>query len=965
VVVLAAVSGLLAQTVPLLDNPDFEDAPLKWTTWPTESSSTVESDEAVAQHGQHSLRVTATRAGDRLFACAPLALFEAGKLYRISVWIRRDPQVPDRAIGFRINWRGEKDGTIKDRSSPAQVRLTREGEWTQRSGLFVASKLEPHAQFMLSVEDAVGRVWFDNITVEDLGTAETLQSDVWTNQTIGVEIGAGPLGRFQQHKQANDRWYQAGARYNALVFAAAFAERDLRDLQRCLGYAGKPADETMAARFKSCDETLNAAYLAYAKAFRSKEEADFAAFGAVADRLQGDLDGLRQDLAATLQALRPATPVTLPRELGRQARSVKPLEANGRMNRLLFGGWSPTPFSEWEEPFDLEFHSCAPGAPKVHTETELDFSNVTQACDDLQKLGYQGTFSMLSFGLHEYMYAPAWFVDKYKDEPDFFKLSADALPARRRDGNEQSLNYLHPAVRAYIKDYLGKYAAFGRNEPRLLFYETAQEAYPYFTTSKGLRESGYGPHGEAAFRQWLQAKYRDIAVLNREWGSTYADFAAVVPPPDAYVGRPAITPLVAEFEAFRDDAYLGYLKLIYDSLKAGDPTKPVVSRHSDLLSRINGARIFETCDILSYHRGSPQMDVGNLYLNSLNRFARRSLGYMEDFWGVQQEGDRAWDERAQRRGLEKHICRESIWGRTLQMKWYAYTAGAYLFEYNGNWFNPQYDLTTVRYCTPGLAIAKQQMEKLDWVLTHSQIAPAKVLVLQPSATMRNERPEMGAYSTLLDLHRGLYDLGVLYELVPEEYIQDGRASLSDYKVVVLPNAKYLAADLQRRLLEFGRGQGHLLILVGENGTFDELARPCDALRQGLGPEAPTQDLQRGIWYGKLGASQVCLIPALSGLVDYMDLPKLAMSCAPYPLQGYYRTENVLRVAENGDRYLFILNPDVDHGLETSVWLNGPIPPAVDVTAPGGFPVPVAFKDGVSTLKVRLGPGETAVIWIGR
>ena len=64
------------------------------------------------------------------------------------------------------------------------------------------------------------------------------------------------------------------------------------------------------------------------------------------------------------------------------------------MNRLLFGVWSPTAFAEYERPFDLEFHSSAPGAPKVHTETEIDFSNITAACDSLEAQG-TSTFSYL------------------------------------------------------------------------------------------------------------------------------------------------------------------------------------------------------------------------------------------------------------------------------------------------------------------------------------------------------------------------------------------------------------------------------------------------------------------------------------------------------------------------------------------------------------------------------------------
>lgn len=951
-----------AQPVTLLKNPDFEEPQLGWGSWPDDSQAKYEIDKTVAQSGIQSLRITSVRSGDRAYAIAPLITLDPGVVYRVSYYVRREGTVPPRAVGLNINWRDPQTKVIKNRCVPSHTRINRVGEWEQRSGLIISPDDGTQAEFLLWLQYAAGRVWFDNVTIERLGPPSELKTDVWTNQTIGVEIGSGPISRFSKHMADNTPIYQMGVRYNDLVFQSAFAESRLRDLERCSDYAGKDQPTDLREEFDAAEWQLNATYGAYTKAFKSGEPADNAAFTAAADKLATMLQKLDTDVAAAYQVIRPAQPVPLPAKLGRQPRSVRPIEPNGRMNRLLFGAWSPTQFTEAEKPFQLEFHSSAPGAPKVHTETELDFSNITEACDNIEKLGYNGTFSYLAFGIHEYLYAPQWFVDKHKAEPDFFKLSQDGLKGTS-GGSGHSLNWLHPAVQAYIKDYLGKYAAFCKNEPRILFYEVAQEAYPYFTTEKGIRETGYGPHGEAAFRQWLQAKYRTIAALNNEWGATYPGFDAIQPPPDAYLGRKEITPLVAEFEAFRDDAYIGYLKLIYDSLKAADPDKPVVARHSGLLSVINGARLFETCDVLSYHRGAPQMQLGHVYLNSLNRYAKKGLGYMEDFWGKQEEQDRVWDERAQRRGLEKHICRSSTWGRSLQMKWYGYTSGAYIFEYNGNWFNPQYDLTTIRYCAPALAVAKRKMEQVDWILTHSEIAPSKVLVLQPSATMRIERPDQSVYGTLLALHAGLYNLGVLYELVPEEYFQDGRAKFSDFNAIILPGAKYLSADLQEKLLTWARS-GKQLVLIGENGTYDDLARPCGVLKQALGADHTATDLWRGGKEVAVGKGRAWIIPQLSGMVDYMDLPKAMAAMAAHPVQGYYLGEHVLRVTEDGEKYLFILNPDVDHPIKKNyIELDFPVKEAIDILAPDGFPVPVETHGNRATIQLRLGPGETTVLWL--
>ena len=1009
----AGAEGAAARNLALLPNQDFEEAPLGWGQWPDDSQSRLDLDNQVAQHGRQSLRVTAVRASDRAFATASTRAFETEIVYRVSLSVRKDPQVEEQAISVAINYRGGADEAIRQRARPVQLAKVPEGDWVRWSGLFLTPKGVTSWQFLLGVEFTVGRVWFDNIRIERLGAVADLQPDVWTNLTLGVEIGSAPLQRFAKHKDANDVVYQRALRYNALLMDSAFAEKDLRDLERCCAYAGRPAPERARALFGESEQLLNRTYQAYGAAFTSGKEEDARAFAAGAEALEHALQGLRAEVGQSLRRLRPANAPPLPARLGRQERRVPPFQANGRMNRLLFGAWSPTHFTDFEKPFDLEFHSSAPGTPRAHTEAQLDFGNITEACDLLEKAGYAGTFGYLPFGIHEYLYAPAWLVEKHKDEPDFYKASWDGLKGGSR-GSDHSLNFLHPAVREYIRDYLGKYASFCKNEPRVLFYETAQEAYPDFGTPKGRRETGYGPHGIRAFREYLQARHKSIAALNRAWGTAYADFGAIEPPPDAYAqpqrgtvpqsdrngDTPAgeahnravrkseirnpkseigITPLVAEFEAFRDDAYIGYLKLIYQSLKAADPGKPVVSRHSALLNSINGARLFETCDVLSYHRGAPQMQLMNVYLNSLNRYHRRGLGYMEDFWGLQEE--RASDEVVQRRGLEKHIAQECTWGRTLQMKWYSYTAGAYIFTYNGNWMNPRYDVTTMRYAAPALAVAKRKMESLDWVLTHSSIAPARVLVLQPSATMRNERPDQDVYQEIHALHALLTRSGIPYELLPEEYVADGRARLADFDAVILPRARYLAGDLQRALLKFAQSGG-TLVACGRPASHDDLARPADLLVPELlkGVPAASTALVERVWGSESPAPEgkgwaalrcgkgqlVASIPLSQGGTEEGKRALAGLLAATARRAAWSeasRFEVVLRTAEDGGRYLFLLNPDVDRPAEDTVRVGFPAKSAVDVTIPEGFPVKVSPTAGGASLAVRLGPGETAVVFL--
>jgi len=384
------------------------------------------------------------------------------------------------------------------------------------------------------------------------------------------------------------------------------------------------------------------------------------------------------------------------------------------------------------------------------------------------------------------------------------------------------------------------------------------------------------------------------------------------------------------------------------------------------------------------------MQLMNVYLNTLSRYAGKgkSLGYMEDFWGIQEERCRVAEEAVQRRALEKHTARTAIWGRTLQMKWYAYTAASYLGMYNGNWFNPRYDLTTMRYCAPGLAVVKRKLELVDWVLTHSSIVAAKLGILQPSATMRIERPERRTFHDIVGLHQLLYGNGQVYELVPEEYFESGKARLAEFGAVILPRAEYMSADLQNKLAQFAK-TGGTLIIIGRPGAHDEIARESglllNELRGACDPDAWAEAERLWNESGALekgnppeGAPHVVVKCGEGRVVAWEpmrevkagtgqpEILKLIADAAPRAARTRNnRLEVVLRITETGERYLFALNPDPDNPAADTVLLAQPAGTAVDVTVAGGFPVKVSSTREGAAFHIRLGPAEFAAIHLGR
>jgi hypothetical protein len=504
-----------------------------------------------------------------------------------------------------------------------------------------------------------------------------------------------------------------------------------------------------------------------------------------------------------------------------------------------------------------------------------------------------------------------------------------------------------------------------------LFYEFAPETLMNFRTSAGTRSIGYGKHARLAFQEHLRQRYQDIAAVNAALGTDFADFNAAVQPPDPLAQkRETVTPLDAEFEIFRENSYMDYLRSINQAIKTADPSKPTVARFSGLITDMNGAQVFDVCDIVSHHCRAPRMQMVYPYLNSMNRHYRRGLGYMEDFWGCQDAQDRIDEEQAQRRGLEKHVARSLIWGRTLQMKWYSYTTGAYIFTYNGNWMSLRHDLTTMRYCAPALGVTLRKLENFDWVLTHSEITPGRILLLQPSASMRNLRPSHSVAGDMQQFHNFLQANGFVYESLPEEFLLDGRVSLSEFDVVLLPRAQYMATTLQAQLADFVNGGG-TLVAMADLPTADELARPGAVFQQKLAAAGKTREWKTAdqAWATERyhAAGRVLRLTAGVGTgIPAADLVAMLKKCAGRDAWADGDVlEVILRHAEDGNDYLFVQNPDLDQTRAATLKFTVPCAQLIDASLPGGVAVPMRVEGVVKSAPIRLGPAETAVLWLKR
>jgi len=78
--------------------------------------------------------------------------------------------------------------------------------------------------------------------------------------------------------------------------------------------------------------------------------------------------------------------------------------------------------------------------------------------------------------------------------------------------------------------------------------------------------------------------------------------------------------------------------------------------------------------------------------------------------------------------------------------------------------------------------------------------------------MRNMRPSQSVAGGMQQFHNFLQANGFVYESLPEEFILDGRVSLGDFDVVLLPPALYMPVALQTQLAAFVNNGGTLVAL---------------------------------------------------------------------------------------------------------------------------------------------------------
>lgn len=982
-------------------NCDFENGVEGWGVWYSDDPNATltrypfTADDTMAHGGQNSLKIVAPDADGRVFVSEISTDLEQDKRYEVSWWLRKSPELDEARLSVRFIFRPDDAKTAGWKMKTVQPVVSErraEGEWLYRRGTFRPVKGSGKSVTLgLYLNEALGTLWIDDVRIREIDPKENRVADLWVYDPHRVELGRAPMAAYDALVESKSPLIAMAKRYNELLVKSAFVKEDVRRWLRARHYDGlaPTAGVPTSAAALPIENQVSGLYQLYGEAYTSGDGERFAQrFEQFAAQLEDGLAALQsqareQTTALTAQHRRAGRQWSAPPAL----LDVGPpaISADGRVNQIIFGNRSLYQFQQMEVPLLFDpVHSTTVGNPGSERPGHYNWSPYDNQWNDIRASGIPSKSCLLLFlALHDGCYMPSWLWERAAQDPEILHPIQGGELSKR--GNRGQLNWWHPDVQAYAREIVSDMGRHFRDRDDFLFYVFQWECYgPYAAAKTGRREVGYGSHATTAFRAWLRTKYEAVTTLNRRWGSRYASFEAIEPPPDKYVlERTRTKPLAGEWEAWRERSYTEWCKLMYQAWKAADPNKPVLAGHSGIYRSFSMPDVYETCDMLGFHSSAPTQMLGTLLINSMSRYnGYKPVCQYENFWGTQEHHDRMFEELPQRHNAQKYLFRLTAWSRFMQIWWYSYTPATYLTNYDGNYFDPSYGLTTLRYRTAGLPVYFQKFRRLQRALLESRVVPSRICMLSPTASMRCNSPFSATQTEAATIYNALFPAQCVFEFVPEEYFMDGRADLRNFDVLILPYALYLPEPLQEHIRTWLAAKPRLLLSAGPFGLYDDIGCDSATLWNHIfpGEQLDLTMLDKNTWQWTDGtAERRAMVSATTGpsrvVAHLRPMARLAKQDRSFArgVAGQVAVatnreaydddsafEMVLREQE-GVRLLCIINPSIDEAADSTVHVRGTFVSVVDLDYETGHPISARRENGETHFPLRLEPGEATLI----
>ena len=369
-------------------------------------------------------------------------------------------------------------------------------------------------------------------------------------------------------------------------------------------------------------------------------------------------------------------------------------------------------------------------------------------------------------------------------------------------------------VRAAIEQFVRQEAPKWMKNPDLLYNILAYE----------LSYLCYCETSQQMFREWLQRKHKSIETVNTHWKTSYESFQKITAPPiKSSIPVPGTNRAQwYDWAIFNQERFTNYLAWVKSLVRAIDPSTPVTAGGShSMLAGTNGTSGIDEELIIN--------QVGDVILHE---GGGSTLG-MDLQLALAREKKPLCDP-------ELSISVKDLWPHLLHGKsvlqlwqWPAQPPSEYphsiVSSYAHSWEIPLNEVEEL--LRTALDVRRLSKE----IAAFSSVQPEVAIFYSKTSMVQVPREWMQSSSTpyLTEL-RNTYDAALYLDakatLISENQIRNGWAVR--YKVILVPSARHVPAEVAEKLLEFVT-QGGTLVLSPDSLSADEYLQPLD-FQQRLG-----------------------------------------------------------------------------------------------------------------------------------
>ncbi|MEM8694771.1 MAG: beta-galactosidase [Pseudomonadota bacterium] len=187
---------------------------------------------------------------------------------------------------------------------------------------------------------------------------------------------------------------------------------------------------------------------------------------------------------------------------------------------------------------------------------------------------------------------PKWLVDR---RPDM--LAVDRYGNPRSFGSRRHYCFSHPGYRDECRRIVTALAQRYGDHPAITAWQTDNEYGCHDTVLS------YSPAAAVRFREWLAAKYADVAALNLAWGNVfwsmeYRSFGEI-DPPNLTVTEPNPAHML-DYRRFASDEVVSFNALQADILRTHSPGRDIVHNYMGFFTEFDHHAVSRDLDVASW-----------------------------------------------------------------------------------------------------------------------------------------------------------------------------------------------------------------------------------------------------------------------------------------------------------------------------------------------------------------------------